>query len=344
MADEEERHELSKLGEFGLIDHLTEHINLYNPSTTVGCGDDGAVIKSEGDEVVVTTDFLIEGVHFDLMYTPLKHLGYKAVVVNISDICAMNGVAEQITMSIAISSKFSLEAIEEFYAGVLSACEKYKVDLVGGDTSSSHKGMMISVTAIGRVDKKKVVLRSTAKKGDLLCVTGDLGGAYLGLQLLEREKRVFLENPEMQPDLSGNDYIVGRQLKPEARVDVIELFKERNIQPTAMIDISDGLSSEIMHLSKASELGFVIYEDKLPVHPETYDVGRMFNIDATTTVLNGGEDYELLFTISQDDYDKLKGSLDISFIGYATDLSEGNRLISKSEVVHPLQAQGWKSF
>jgi thiamine-monophosphate kinase len=340
----EEHHELSKLGEFGLIDHLTEHINLYNPSTTIGCGDDAAIIKSEGGEIVVTTDFLIEGVHFDLMYTPLKHLGYKSVVVNISDICAMNGVCEQITMSIAISSKFSLEAIEEFYAGVLSACEKYQVDLVGGDTSSSQKGMAISVTAIGRVDKKKMTLRSTAKKGDLLCVSGDLGGAYFGLQLLEREKRVFMENPEMQPDLSGNDYIVGRQLKPEARVDVIELFKERGIQPTAMIDISDGLSSEIMHLSKASELGFVIYEEKLPIHPQTYDVGRMFNIDATTTALNGGEDYELLFTITQDDYEKIKGSLDISVIGYATELSEGNNMISKSDIKHPLQAQGWKAL
>lgn len=344
MSEQEEQHDLSSLGEFGLIEHLTEHVNLYNKSTTVGCGDDAAVIKAEGDEIVVSTDFLIEGVHFDLMYTPLKHLGYKSVVVNLSDICAMNGVAEQITISVAISSKFTLEAIEEFYAGVLSACEKYQVDLVGGDTSSSHKGMVISVTAIGRVKKDKMALRSGAKKGDLLCVSGDLGGAYLGLQLLEREKRVFLENPEMQPDLSGNDYIVGRQLKPEARVDVIDLFRERGIQPTSMIDISDGLSSEILHLSKASELGFVIYEDKLPIHPQTYDMGRKFGIDATTTVLSGGEDYELLFTVSQDDYDKIKGSLDISIIGYATELSEGNRMISKSDVVHPLKAQGWKAI
>jgi thiamine-monophosphate kinase len=344
MSEQEEHHELSKLGEFGLIEHLTEHVNLYNKSTTVGCGDDGAVIKAEGDEIVVTTDFLIEGVHFDLMYTPLKHLGYKAVVVNVSDICAMNGVAEQITMSIAISSKFTLEAIEEFYAGVLSACEKYNVDLVGGDTSSSHKGMVVSVTAIGRVAKDKVTLRSSANKGDLLCVTGDLGGAFLGLQLLEREKRVFLENPEMQPDLSGNDYIVGRQLKPEARIDVIELFKERGIQPTAMIDISDGLSSEVMHLSKASELGFVVYEDKLPIHPQTYDIGRKFGIDATTAALNGGEDYELLFTVSQEDHEKIKGALDISIIGYATDLSAGNNMISKSNVVHPLKAQGWEAI
>lgn len=344
MPEQEEHHHLSELGEFGLIEHLTEHVNLFNKSTTVGCGDDAAIIKSEGDEIVVTTDFLIEGVHFDLMYTPLKHLGYKAVVVNISDICAMNGVAEQITLSMAISSKFTLEAVEEFYAGVLSACEHYKVDLVGGDTSSTHKGMMISVTAIGRVAKGEEVLRSTAKKGDLLCVSGDLGGAYLGLQLLEREKRVFLENPEMQPDLSGNDYIVGRQLKPEARVDVIELFKERGIKPTSMIDISDGLSSEIMHLSKASELGFVIYEDKLPIHPQTYEIGREFGIDATTTALNGGEDYELLFTVSQADYDKIKGSLDISIIGYATELSEGNRMVSKSDVVHELKAQGWKAI
>lgn len=344
MAEQDEKHNISEIGEFGLIEHITEHINLYKPSTTVGCGDDGAIIKSEGDEIVVTTDFLIEGVHFDLMYTPLKHLGYKAVVVNLSDICAMNGLPEQITMSIAISSKFTLEAVEEFYAGVLSACEKYQVDLIGGDTSSNHRGMVISVSAIGRVPKNKVALRSTAKKGDLLCVTGDLGGAYMGLQLLEREKRVFMENPDMQPDLGGNDYIVGRQLKPEARVDIIELFAEKGVLPTSIIDISDGLSSEIMHLSKASELGFVIYEDKLPVHPQTYDLGRKFGIDGTTAALNGGEDYELLFTISQDDYEKLKGSLDISTIGYATDLSEGNRMISKSEQIHELKAQGWKAM
>lgn len=343
---EQEHHHISELGEFGLIEHITEHINLFNKSTTLGTGDDAAIIKAnpESGEFVVSTDFLLEGVHFDLMYTPLKHLGYKSVIVNLSDICAMNAKPEQITLSIAISSKFTLEAVEEFYAGVLAACEEYKVDLVGGDTTSSHKGLVISGTAIGRAQSDKIVRRSGAKKGDLLCVSGDLGGAYMGLQLLEREKRVFLENPQMQPDLTGYDYVVGRQLKPEARLDVIELFKERGIMPTSMIDISDGLSSEIMHLSKASELGFVVYEEKLPVHPQTFELGRTFGIDGTTAALNGGEDYELLFTISQDDYEKIKGSLDISIIGYATELEEGNRMISKSENVHELKAQGWEPF
>lgn len=336
--------ELSELGEFGLIKHLTQFIELNQESTLKGVGDDAAVIDYKDEQTVISTDMLVEGVHFDLSYVPLRHLGYKSVVVNLSDIFAMNAVPKQILVSIAISSKFSLEALEELYAGMLLACKKYKIDLVGGDTTSSRSGLVLSITALGSSKAENIVYRNTAKEGDLLCVSGDLGGAYMGLQILEREKAVFKDNPNLQPDLEGKDYILERQLKPEARQDVIQQLKELNIRPTAMIDISDGLSSEILHLCQQSEVGVELYEDKLPIDPLTFETAREFNLDPTVCVLSGGEDYELLFTIPISDYDKIKTSMDITVIGHITNASKGCLMVAKAGTVHELTAQGWNAL
>ena len=336
-----ERTEISSLGEFGLIEHLTRNIELQQASSVVGVGDDAAVIDHFGKQTVVTTDLLLEGVHFDLMYTPLKHLGYKAVIVNLSDIYAMNATPTQLVVSIGISNRFSVEAVSELYEGIYAACSKYGVDLVGGDTSSSQKGLVLSVTAIGEVAPDTFVKRSTAQKGDLLCVSGDLGAAYVGLLFLEREKKIYLESPQVQPDLEGEQYVIGRLLKPEARKDIVAFLAEAGITPTAMMDISDGLSSEIMHLCKQSQLGCVLYEEKIPVAEATRLAAYKFEIDPTACALSGGEDYELLFTLSQADYDKLVLNEQISVIGYMTDADQGARIITKGGSTHPLTAQGW---
>ncbi|POY37165.1 thiamine-phosphate kinase [Solitalea longa] len=344
LFENTERTELSQMGEFGLIDHLTQNVKLYNSSTLKGIGDDAAVVSHGDKKTLISTDLLIEGIHFDLMYVPLKHLGYKAIMVNLSDICAMNGSPTQVTVSIAASSRFSLEALEDLYAGMLLACDKWKVDLIGGDTSSSQKGLIISITVLGEANEKDIVYRSGAKKGDLICVSGDLGGAYMGLQMLEREKAVFLQTPNIQPQLEGKDYILERQLKPDARMDIVEMLKALSITPTAMIDISDGLASELLHISKQSKVGVKLYEEKIPIDPLTYDTAREFNLDPTVCALSGGEDYELLFTIPQSDYDKIKGQPDISIIGHITDESEGNYIVSKSGNVYEITAQGWNAF
>ncbi len=342
---DENRTELDRLGEFGLIDHLTENFKPKNASTLLGVGDDAAVISiSDTESLLVSTDFLIEGIHFNLMYMPLKHLGFKAVAVNVSDICAMNGVAEQITVSMAVSSKFPVEALEELYEGIRIACETYGVDLVGGDTTASYSGLTLSVTAIGRAETSKIAYRSGAKENDLLVASGDLGGAYVGLQVLEREKQVFQANPNIQPDLDGHDYIVQRQLKPEARVDVISFLKELNVVPTSMIDISDGLASEILHLCKASKVGCRLYDEKIPIDAQTSMTALEFNLDPATCALNGGEDYELLFTIAQSDFDKIKGNPHMTVIGHITDVSEGAYLVDKNGSVIELRAQGWDHF
>lgn len=340
----EERTEIANLGEFGLIDHLTKNIELQNASTILGVGDDAAVIDHFGKQTVVTTDLLLEGVHFDLMYTPLKHLGYKAVVVNLSDVYAMNATPTQITLSIGISNRFSVEALNEFYEGVYFACEKYGVDLVGGDTSSSLKGLVISVTAIGEVAPNAFVKRNTAQKGDLICVSGELGGAYLGLTLMEREKKIYQENPQIQPDLENESYIVGRLLKPEARKDIIEFFEKNNIVPTSMMDVSDGISSEILHLCKQSNLGAVVYEEKLPIANDSRKAAYKFGLDPTVCALNGGEDYELIFTLKQEDYDKITLNEEISVIGYMTELEEGIKLHTKGGNQFNITAQGWNAF
>jgi thiamine-monophosphate kinase len=340
----EERTEISSLGEFGLIEHLTKNIEFHNASSIVGVGDDAAIIDHFGKQTVITTDLLVEGVHFDLMYTPLKHLGYKSVVVNLSDIYAMNAQPTQIIVSLAISNRFSVEALDELYEGIYAACREYKVDLVGGDTTSSQKGLFINVTAIGEVAPDKYVRRNTANVNDLICVSGYLGGAYLGLLLLEREKQIYLETKGVQPDLENRDYILGRLLKPEARKDVIEFFEKVSLQPTSMMDISDGLSSEILHICKQSEVGAVVYEDKIPVHDETKEFAYKLEIDPTACALSGGEDYELLFTIAQADYEKIKDVEGIHVIGYVTDASEGANLISRGGNKHPLTAQGWNAF
>jgi thiamine-monophosphate kinase len=344
MFENSERTNIESLGEFGLIDHLTKQVKIKQKSTLKGIGDDAAVLDFDGKKTLVSTDMLLEGIHFDLAYTPLKHLGYKAVQVNLSDIYAMNGMATQVTVSIGISSKFPLEAVEELYEGIYLACEKFNVDLVGGDTTSSRQGLVISVTSLGYADEKDIVYRNTAEEGDLICVSGDLGGAYIGLQLLEREKLVYIENPNIQPDLEGKDYIIERQLKPEARKDIVELLKDIDIKPTSMIDISDGLASEILHICKQSNKGCNIYEDKIPLDPMTYETAREFNLDPTVCALSGGEDYELLFTIKQADYDKIKLQMDISIIGHITEASAGCNLVTKAGVVHALKAQGWNAF
>lgn len=338
------RTEIAELGEFGLIDFLTKNNEIRRSSTILSTGDDAAVIDNFGRQTVISADMLIEGIHFDLAYMPLKHLGYKAVSVNVSDICAMNAEATQIIVSIGISNRFSVEALKELYDGIYFACEHYHIDLVGGDTVSNPHGLVINITAIGEVAPNKYVTRSGAQKGDLLCVSGDLGGAYLGLQLLEREKKVFSETKGVQPDLEGRAYIVGRQLKPEARVDILDWLKKNEIVPTSMIDVSDGLSSEILHLCKSSKLGCVLYEDKIPFHSETKEVAYQFNIDPTVCALSGGEDYELLFTIKQEEYEKLLISEQISVIGYMDEAGKGTKIITKNRNEHPLTAQGWLAF
>lgn len=336
-----ERTEISDLGEFGLIEHLTKNIEIQNVSTILGVGDDAAVIDHYGKQTIVTTDLLIEGVHFDLAYTPLKHLGYKSVIVNLSDVYAMNATPTQITISLGISNRFSLEAIDEFYEGVYAACNKYGVDLVGGDTASSQKGFIISVTAIGEVAPDMFVKRSTAKNGDLLCVSGTLGAAYVGLLFLEREKKIFMESPGVQPDLEGESFVIGKLLKPEARKDIIQFFEEQEITPTAMLDVSDGLSSEILHLCKDSSLGCVLYEEKIPIAEKMKQAAYKFEIDPTACALSGGEDYELLFTIAQADYDKLVLNEQISVIGYMTDADQGAHILTKGGGKHKITAQGW---
>jgi thiamine-monophosphate kinase len=332
---------ISALGEFALIDHLTKGIKIKNKSTVKGVGDDAAVIDIGEKYQLISTDLLVEGVHFDLAYTPLKHLGYKAVAVNVSDICAMNGEAKQITVGLALSNRFSVEALEELYKGMNLACKHYGVDLVGGDTTTSISGLMISVTALGEVEKDKITYRSGAKVNDLIVATGDLGAAYLGLQLLKREKEIYIANPKMQPDLGGNDYVLQRQLKPEARIDIVKKLKELKIIPTSMIDISDGLSSEALHLSKSSAIGLQIYEDKIPLDITAINLGEELNLNPVLCALNGGEDYELLLTIKQKEYEKLKADVDFSIIGHITDKSEGNNFIAKDGSLHPLTAQGW---
>ncbi|WP_055447102.1 thiamine-phosphate kinase [Lacinutrix mariniflava] len=335
---------LSELGEFGLIDHLTKQFEVKQESTITSIGDDAAVLDFKSKQIVVTTDMLVEGVHFDLSYAPLKHLGYKAVVVNLSDVYAMNAEATQITVSIAVSNRFPLEALEELYEGIALAAKIYNVDVVGGDTTSSTAGLIISITAIGKVNTEDVVYRKGAKPNDLLVVTGDLGGAYMGLQILEREKEVFKVNPNNQPDLDAYTYVMERQLKPEARVDIIKLLKDLDVKPTSMIDVSDGLSSEILHICKASDVGCDLYEEKLPLDPQVISTCEEFDMDSTTVVLNGGEDYELLMTISQEDFPKIKANPHLTVIGYITDKSIGANLVTRGETKIPLQAQGWKNF
>ncbi|MGK7391887.1 MAG: thiamine-phosphate kinase [Candidatus Cyclobacteriaceae bacterium M2_1C_046] len=341
----EKRTELGEVGEFGLIERLGKNFaQLNHKSSLKGIGDDAAVIKANDQEaLVITSDMLIEGIHFDLSYMPLPHLGYKAVAVNISDIAAMNALPEQIIVSIGLSNRFSVEAVEAMYEGIEAACKQYNVDLIGGDTTSSSSGLVISITAVGRVHQDKLSYRTGAKPNDILCVTGDLGAAYIGLQVLEREKQVFMANPEMQPQLDKYEYIVGRQLRPEARMDIIHELRDNQIVPTSMIDISDGLASEIIHLSRNSGVGFKIYEDKLPLDKQTYDTAVEFKVGPTTAAMNGGEDYELLFTINQEDFEKLKKHPDIHFIGHVQEEKE-NILISKEGNVHPVQAQGWNHF
>ncbi len=337
----QQRTDLSELGEFGLIDHLTKNFVINHKSTVKGIGDDAAVLDFK-KKVVVTTDLLVEGVHFDLSYMPLKHLGYKSVIVNLSDVYAMNATATQITVSIAVSNRFPLEALEEIYAGIETAAKIYNIDVVGGDTTSSNKGLLISVTALGEVENE--VYRSGAKPNDLLVVTGDVGAAYMGLQVLEREKEVFKVNPNNQPDLDQYTYVIERQLKPEARKDIVKLLQDLDVKPTSMIDISDGLSSEIMHICKQSKVGCDLYETKIPLDPQVISTCEEFNIDSTTVALNGGEDYELLMTISQDDYPKIKANPNLTVIGYMTEESAGMHLVTRAETKIPIKAQGWKNF
>lgn len=338
------RTELSNLGEFGLIEHLAKHVKLQHKSTIKGIGDDAAVIDYGSEKMVISTDMLVEGVHFDLGYVPLKHLGYKAVVVNLSDILAMNAIPKHITVSIAISNRFSLEAIEELYAGILLACDTYAIDLIGGDTTSSLNGLVISVTVTGSANPEKLVYRNGAKESNLLVATGDFGGAYMGLQILEREKKIFQESPNVQPDLTDMDYILERQLKPEPRLDAVLELERIKVQPTAMIDVSDGLASEIIHLCTQSELGIELYEDKIPIDQQTFDVAIENNLDPTVCALNGGEDYELLFAIDLKDFEKIKGNPLFKIIGHFTEKANGYNLIAKGGTRHELLAQGWNSF
>lgn len=340
----QQRTSLGALGEFGLIEHLTKDVEINQPTTIKGIGDDAAVLDFKDKKIVVSTDLLIEGVHFDLAYMPLKHLGYKAVVVNVSDICAMNATATQITVSIAVSNRFPVEALEELYDGIRTAAKVYNVDIVGGDTTSSQKGMIISITAIGEADEEDITYRVGAGDTDLLVVTGDIGAAYMGLQVLEREKQVFQVNPDNQPDLDAYTYLIERQLKPEARKDIKLLLKALEIKPTSMIDISDGLSSEIMHLCKQSNVGCNLYEDKLPLDPQFINVCEEFNIDSTTVAINGGEDYELLFTVRMEDFDKIKGNPNFSVIGHMTQESEGIHLVTRANTKIPLKARGWNAL
>lgn len=342
MFEDSERKEIADLGEFGLIAHLTKGLEMQRPTTITGVGDDSAVIAGGDMLKVVSTDMLLEGVHFDLTFHPLKHLGYKAVAVNVSDIVAMNAKPTQLLVSIAFSNRFSLQAVEELYEGIRLACKHYEVDLVGGDTNTSRQGLCLSITAIGEVSENRLVRRTGAKPGQLICVSGDLGAAYMGLQLLEREKRVFLENPDMQPDLEGHDYILQRQLKPEARLDIIRRLETADIIPSAMIDISDGLASELFHICQASNTGCTIYETRLPIDPATVSICEAFNMSDTTAALSGGEDYELLFTVPLSDYEKVKMLEDVSIIGEVKEAGEGLHLITKNDQQFKLKAQGWK--
>ncbi len=344
MSTEEKRTDISKYGEFGLIDHLTRSITLQNPSSLKGVGDDAALIDNGEHLTVVSTDLLLEGIHFDLMYNPLKHLGYKAIVVNLSDIYAMNAQPKQVTVSLGVSNRFSVEALEELYAGIRAACDHYKVDLVGGDTTSSNQGLVISVTALGQGEKDKMTYRSGAKVGDIICVTGDLGAAYLGLQLLEREKQIYLSQPDVQPDLESQKYLVGRQLKPEARRDMVELFAKNNIVPTSMIDVSDGLSSDLLHICKQSGVGAFIEESGVPIHPEAQQMAIKFKLDPITCALSGGEDYELLFTIEEKDLPAVRLLPDIYIMGEIVPKEDGVKLHTKGGNIHPIKAQGWDHF
>ncbi len=341
---EPQRTEIASLGEFGLIDHLTRDNETVNAGTLLSVGDDAAVIDHFGKQTVVTTDLLLEGIHFDLTYTPLKHLGYKAVAVNLSDLCAMMASPTHITVSIGISNRFSVEALDELYSGIYAACTRYGVDLIGGDTSTSLKGLVISVTALGEVVPDQFVPRTGAALNDLICVSGDLGGAFLGLQLLEREKKLFLEHPGIQPELSGHVYPIGRLLKPEPRTDIVSFLQEAGIRPTSMIDVSDGLSSELLHICRNSQVGCVIHDDKIPVHAESKAAAEELNLSAVTCALSGGEDYELLFTISQADFEKISKHEDIAVIGYITEPDRGALLQTKAGPAHKLTAQGWNAF
>ncbi len=340
----QQRTQLSDLGEFGLIEHLTKHFKVHHESTIKGVGDDAAVLKFDNKKIVVTTDLLVEGVHFDLSYVPLKHLGYKAVIVNLSDVYAMNATATQVTVSIAVSNRFPLEALEALYAGIKTAANIYNIDVIGGDTTSSSTGLLISVTAIGEIEANEEVYRNGAKPDDLIVVSGDLGAAYMGLQVLEREKEVYKVNSNNQPNLEAYTYIIERQLKPEARKDIVTLLKELNVKPTSMIDISDGLSSEVMHLCHQSSVGCDLYENKIPLDPQVISTCEEFNIDSTTVALNGGEDYELLFTISQEDYPKIKANPNLTVIGYIQEKSAGTHLVTRADTKIELKAQGWKNF
>ena len=342
--NDEHRDKISDIGEFGLIKHLTSEIDIKHPSTIKSIGDDAAVLNYNNKNIVVTTDLLVEGIHFDLIYTPVKHLGYKSVIVNLSDVYAMNAIPKQITVSLAVSKKISLEIIEELYEGIKLACDIYDIDLIGGDTSSSITGMLISITAIGEAEADKITYRNTAQKNDLICVSGDLGGAYAGLQLLEREKAVFETGSGLQPDLAKYNYILEKQLKPEARKDIIDLFSTLDIKPTSMIDISDGVSSDILHICVASGVGCKLFEDKIPIHDQTISFAEEININPNILALNGGEDYELLFTISLDEYEKIKDSQDIHVIGHIGDISSGRKLITTDSAELDLSAQGWNTF
>ena len=338
------RTDVNSLGEFGLIDHLTNFFEIKQPSTIKGIGDDAAVLEYGAMCTVVSTDLLVEGIHFDLAYVPLRHLGYKSVVVNVSDIYAMNAIPKHITVSIAISNRYSVESLEELYAGIHAACAEYNVDLIGGDTTSCPKGMTISITAIGHAEKNQIVYRNGAKPGDLICISGDLGAAYLGLQILEREKRIWAEHPGVQPDLEGQRYIIGRQLKPEARKDVIETFRRIQLQPTSMIDISDGLASELFHICKQSNVGALLEEDGVPIHPEAQMMALQFKLDPITCALSGGEDYELLFTIDPSDIEKIKYLPEIYIAGEIIEKENGIKLHTKGGNLHDIKAQGWQHF
>ena len=339
-----QRTSLEQLGEFGLIEHLTKNFKIEQKSTIKGIGDDAAVLDFKSKQIVVTTDLLVEHIHFDLSYVPLKHLGYKAVIVNLSDVYAMNANAAQITVSIAVSNRFPLEALEELYAGIETAANIYNIDVIGGDTTSSTTGLIISITAIGEIEAEDIVYRSGAKANDLIVVSGDIGASYMGLQILEREKEVFKVNPNNQPDLDAYTYIIERQLKPEARKDIVDLLKKLKVKPTAMIDISDGLSSEIMHICKQSNVGAELYENKIPLDPQVISTCEEFNIDSTTIALNGGEDYELLMTISQEDFPKIKGNPNLTIIGYITEKERGMNLITRGEQAIPIIAKGWNAM
>lgn len=342
---EEKSTEISQLGEFGLINHLTKEIELKNPSSKMGVGDDAAIMEYGSDkEVLVTTDLLLEGIHFDLRYVPLKHLGYKAAIVNFSDIYAMNGEPRQITVSLGISSRFTTEHIEALYSGIRLACEIYGVDIVGGDTSASVTGLVISITCLGDVEKGKAVKRSTAKPTDLICVSGDLGAAYMGLQLLERENKVSQGQADFQPDFLGKEYILERQLKPEARKDIVRMLKENGITPTAMMDISDGLSSELLHICKSSDVGCRVYEEKIPIDYQTAVMAEELNMSLVTVVMNGGEDYELLFTVPLTDHDKIEKMSGVKMIGYVTKPELGCAMVTRDGGEIPIQAQGWNAF